>query len=233
MALLDKPKQFIATLLAGDSTARGTVVALCLTLLVVRAVLPDLRFDVVSLVLFLCAVLVLLVPDVGEQVNRIKEIQKGDLKILLDPIAREVEEIEEQQASSSSGDARIEVSPDKMKDSLRDGTETDPNLILYRLSVEIEIEVRRLAEEHLAKTWSRPLVPTIRELVANGVLTARTGGAVRQFWALRNKVTHLALGSLADEARDEIVDLGLRVLSILRTESSSGSTGSLGSSSSP
>ena len=60
---------------------RGTVVALCFILIGLRSYVEDFVFDDISLWLFLIAVIVILIPDIGELVNRIKKFKKGNLEI--------------------------------------------------------------------------------------------------------------------------------------------------------
>ena len=64
-----------------DKFIRGTIVILCFLIIFLKTFWKNFVFDEISLWLFIIAVIVILIPDIGELINRVKKFKKGDLEI--------------------------------------------------------------------------------------------------------------------------------------------------------
>ncbi len=196
-------------------------VALVATLLwLSRIIWPDIKFDSTSLYLFLFAAVVILIPDIGDLISRIKKIKKGDLEIELESkinaLADQTERTEEAIERSEEGEFEIEFIPDEHYGRILEYTK-DPRGGLVAIAVEIESTINRIARDYNISPKSRYLSPikAVDQLDRKGILPSELPSLVRDFWTLRNRAFHSANFSLTDEQLYRLLDLGVRILDLL------------------
>ena len=197
------------------------IVAVIATLIwLSRIIWPNLRFDSTSLYLFLFAAVVILIPDIGDLVSRIKKFKKGDLEIELESklnaLADQTEKTEEAIESSDEGEYVIEFIPDENHDRIFNYTR-DPRGGLVAIAVEIETAINKIARDYNISSKSRFLSPirAIDQLDQKGILPSELPSLLRDFWSLRNKAFHSADFSLTNEQLYRLLDLGVRILDLL------------------
>lgn len=197
------------------------IIALVATLIwLSRIFWPDLRFDTTSLYLFLFAAIVILIPDIGDLISRIKKFKKGDLEIELESkinaLANQTEKTEEAIERSDEDEFEVEFIPDENYKRILDYTK-DPRGGLVAIAVEIESTINKIARDYQISPKSRYVSPirAVEQLDGKGILPSELPALVRDFWTLRNKAFHSTDFSLNDEQLYRLLDLGVRILDLL------------------
>lgn len=229
--LINSVTELLIPMFQGGTLSRAVAVLICMLIIIIRAVWPNLRFDDVSLWLFVTAVLVLLIPDIGNLINRIKKFKKGDLEIefeqSVDQLAEETEELEEEVESESEEEGLYEGLPEKMRTLLRNSA-GNPRGALISLAVEIEAELRSLAEEYGSSSAYQASSPSklVQDLVQNEILSPKVAHIFRDFWSIRNQAVHSRVFEVSEARLFQLVDLGLKLLKILRFQGGASSSSS-------
>lgn len=201
--------------------ARHWIAVACGALVIVRAVFPGLRIDEVSFWLFLVGSIVLLIPDIGDLIARLRKVKKGDFELefdhRLDDLKRRTEETESIIESE-------EIDFGEVPESVRGrivGSLVEPRAALITLAVEIENRIRELAEIHDIRTRGRFFSPrrAIEAMVATGRLDAHLRSLFEDFWAIRNDAMHGRTLLIEREQLYSLVELGMRILRMLYTSS--------------
>lgn len=197
------------------------IVALVATLIwLSRIIWPDIQFDSTSLYLFLFAAVVILIPDIGDLISRIKKFKKGDLEIELESkinaLANQTEKTEEAIESSDEEEFEIEFIPEENYGRILEYTK-DPRGGLVAIAVEIESTINKIARDYNISPKSRYLSPirAVDQLDRKRILPSELPSLVRDFWTLRNKAFHSADFSLTDDQLYRLLDLGVRILDLL------------------
>lgn len=197
---------------------RIVVPGLCLLLIFLRAVFPELRFDEVSLWLFGIGTVVLAIPDLGDLISRLKRLKRGDLELEFNAKVGQLEAqtgaVEEQVEVPTVAMAADQLQPDSAL-AVISGAGGNPRLALIELSLQIESALRDLARE--AELSERPLSPTrtLRSLVEQRLVDPRVEALFRDFWAVRNSAVHSLDFMVDDRALVAILDVGVRILRLL------------------
>jgi hypothetical protein len=181
-------------------------------------VIPNLRFDNVSLWLFVFAALVLLVPDIGDILSRVRRIKKGDLELelegRLDELARRTEAAEEKMGLEEELYAVADMREFRQRVA---ELARDPRGGLITVAVEIEAALRDLSERFGIAPRGRYLSAhrVVDELASRGLLPDELPGLFRDFWAVRNQAVHSLDYEPSPQQLYEILDLGIRILGLL------------------
>lgn len=215
------------------SCARYLVVALALALLVLRALLPDLRIDEISIALLLLVALVLLVPDLATIVDRLKKLKVGSvIELELGERVRQLDHNAERAlqdvsagrlappARKSPGAYLLAVPddrPDRIAQRIAQSA-GDPRTALTVLSIELERALRQLAAKASldpAQVALTPVPALLDHLLQSNVLPAQIAALYRDFWSLRNQVVHSAGHDVPAGQAYQLIDVGLKLLRLL------------------
>jgi len=200
--------------------SRYIVPILCLLIIVVRIIWDDITFDETSLWLFVIAVIVILIPDIGDLFSRIKKFKKGDIEIEFETriaqLALNTEKVEETAEDITGAEYLSEFSPSELRGRLVDVTR-DPRAGLIALAVEIGAALTMLSAQYgLRDKGQRVSVHhTISELSKRSVLPKELPSLLRDFWTIRNEAVHSISFQPSEKSLYEILDLGIRILRIL------------------
>ena len=214
---------------------RGAIVGACALVILSRAIFPNMRFDNISMWIFLIAVIVWLLPDILELLRRIKRFKKGDLEIEFE--ARVNKLVVKTQEAEAEADQVPELQP--QTDAQYEGLSPDvttrildsannPRAALITLSVEIEAALRDIATDSGISLHPRAFSPNriFQELVENQILSPKAYDLFREFWSVRNLAVHHLSFELSEAKLYELVDLGIRLLNILKFQGGGSSSGS-------
>lgn len=196
---------------------RHWIALACAALIVIRAVMPTLRIDELSVGLFVLGSVVVLIPDIGDLLSRVRRVKKGDFELefegRLEELRRRTEETEsELEAAHIDFGPVPEVVQTRVVASL-----VEPRAALIALAVEIETRLRALAEIHGIRNRGGFFSPrrTVEELVERDQLDEHIPGLFADFWAIRNQAIHGLEFAANRENLFSLVDLGMRILRIL------------------
>lgn len=215
--------------------SRASVIIACFLVIGIRAVFPDIRFDSVSLWLFSITVVVWLLPDLPEFLSRIKRFKKGDLEIEFESqvseLARKTEKVEDEVEKEIEATASNEIQYEGLSPetkSILSKSADHPRTALITLAVEIETELRNIAEQNDISGYQRIFSPSrlVQELVNRKVLTANVQALFKDFWTIRNQAVHGSTFEVSQDKLYELVDLGIRLLKILKYQGGSSSSSS-------
>jgi hypothetical protein len=189
-----------------------------LAIVVARMVKPSIYFDDVSLWLFVLAALILLVPDIGDVLSRVRRIRKGDLQLELEgrigELALETEIVEKKVGREQ--DLYTVVDMRDLRERIA-GALRDPRGGLVTIAVEIEALLGDLAEQFGIAPRSRYMSPTgvVEELARRDLVPSELPPLFRDFWAVRNQAVHSIQYQPSSRHLYEILDLGIRILGLL------------------
>lgn len=199
---------------------RYIVAAICVGLIGVRAVWPEVRFDNISLTLLIVAALATLLPELRVALQRVKKVKFGDFEVelaeKLKALASGTEEVESSVAQQDRQPLAVEPSYSNVESWLA-AAATSPRASLVLLAIEIEKAVRDLAMAAKIPEAKRPLLTRhIGILAKRGVIDERIVPLFRDFWAIRNSVVHGQHFELSEGKLYELLELGLRIVRLLR-----------------
>ncbi|MCH8305407.1 MAG: hypothetical protein IIB94_09805 [Candidatus Marinimicrobia bacterium] len=198
---------------------RGTVVALCFILIGLRSYVEDFVFDDISLWLFLIAVIVILIPDIGELVNRIKKFKKGNLEIEFEKHIASMTiqtDLAEQKLEESDIIKEDREIPENVRAILAESSR-NPRGALITLAVEIERALELLAEKYDITNKGRYFSPryTLEGLIKIQKIPQTASLLFLDFWEIRNQAVHDARFNLDQNRLYELVSIGFRILKLL------------------
>jgi len=190
------------------------VVLICIGIIIFRFIYPKLNFDLISLVLLGFALFALLVPEPEKLFQRAKKIKLGNFELELNELNQETEKIEEKISEPNIN----YPGPEETYGLEFKITEDFPTEIL-KLSIEIEKITRGVFSIGVRKEQKRPLsvLQSISILESKGLIEKETSLLIRKFWNIRNKVVHGHDIELGRKDMLAFMDIGLRILRILKT----------------
>lgn len=203
------------------------VAALCALIIILRAWLPDFRFDETSLILFAIGVVVLVLFELGDIYSRVR-FKFRDIEVELErrlaALTVQTEEAERAMQETPPGEVEYRGLPVAVSNRLAEAA-SDPRAALLLVAIDIERAARELAESFGLPEATRPtsVLSVVRALTRQGVLPQEVQAAFMDFWAIRNQVVHGHHFELSEGRLFELVELGLRVLSLLSGGRKSGS----------
>jgi hypothetical protein len=199
---------------------RFAVATLALAFIVVRALLPNLRLDEISLALFGVICLAIFWSDIEKITAYIRKFRFGVLEFELaekvERLGEKAEKVEEAESQKASGQRKgEELSPEVAKRIAEAGT--DPRSALLLVAIEIEEAVRRFARKYELPERA-PTNRLISELAEKGLVSQEVVSLFRDFWQVRNQVVHSAGFNIPAGQIYALVDVGLAILRLLSTQ---------------
>ena len=214
--MFHEKRQVIWTALKGLS-ARHWVVSVSLFVVSLRAAFPNLRIDEVSLWLLILAAIAALVPDIGGIVERVKKVKKGDFELefegRLEDLKRKTEETEQ---VLEAKDLEFGDIPGELRSRITRSL-VEPRAALITVAIEIEGRLREIADTYEISHRGRFFSPrrTIENLAEAGQVEEHIPALFADFWATRNQAIHSRKFVPDQDQLYSLVDLGMRILSIL------------------
>ena len=198
---------------------RGSIVIFCFIIIFLKSYWTDFIFDEISLWLFIIAVIVVLIPDIGELINRIKKFKKGDLEIEfeknLDSMVLQTERVEQEfeEVEITKEDREI---PENVRAILAESSR-NPRGALITLAAEIESVLELLAGKYDITNKGRYFSPrfTLDRLVEIQKIPMTASQLFLDFWQIRNQALHNARFQLDQERLYGLVAVGFRILKML------------------
>ncbi|MFR6016461.1 MAG: hypothetical protein ACLUG9_02940 [Paraclostridium sordellii] len=192
---------------------------ICVTLVVVKMFNSDLVIDTNSIYLILISIIIIVIPDLNQVIERVSKVKTGELELefnmqnLSNDIEKVEKEVEKKNNKINYGGIDKETS-DRFK-----LVSSDPKLLIVAIGMEIEIRLRKLLSNTYGAEYSMISVERmLRDITNKGILDDSQIRIYREFKYIRNKVVH------GDEMKDisyeqlcEFADLGIRVLKTIPT----------------
>ena len=181
--------------------------------------MTDFIFDEISLWLFIIAVIVILIPDIGELINRIKKFKKGSLEIEFERhIATMVKQTDlaEQKLEEAEIIKEDREIPEHVRAILAESSR-NPRGALITLAVEIEKALEVLAGKYNITNKGRYFSPryTLERLVKIQKIPKTASELFLDFWEIRNQAIHNVRFQLDQDRLYELVEVGFRILKLL------------------
>lgn len=182
-----------------------------------RAIWRDLKFDDISLTLFIIAAIALLVPDIGGLINRVRKIKHGGTEIELDKavskLTQDVEEIELSEPEQLDSKYITTAYSPKLAEKIASSGK-DPRAALLLLSVELEKSIRELnIRENLPE--KAPLLASVLQLVNKGILSTKLAEMFGDYWRVRNTIAHGTDQNINSETLYAMIELGMNLLKFI------------------
>lgn len=199
--------------------ARYFIATLAILIIVGRAIWPNIKFDDTSFHLILLIAVVLLIPDIGDLISRIKRFKKGDLEIELESKINELAgrtEKAEEDIKASKEDFEYERFSDNFVNRITEYTR-DPRGGLIAIAVEIESKLDEIARHYQINKQTKYSSPIriVDEFTKIGIVPKELPSLIRDFWTIRNKAVHSVEYKLTNEHLYRLLDLGIRILDLL------------------
>jgi len=199
--------------------SRYFIAILAVLIIIVRAIWPEIKYDDTSFYLTLLVAVVLLIPDIGNLVSRVKKFKKGDLEIELeskiDELAGKTEKAEEDIEVSTEA-YEFERIPNDLRNRIAEYTR-DPRGGLIAVAVEIESKIDEIARRYKIEKRPKYISPikNIDEFTKRGIVPKELSTLIRDFWTIRNRAVHSTEFKLTNEHLYRLLDLGIRILDLL------------------
>jgi len=209
---------------------RYIIGAVCLAVVILRATLPNLKFDNVSLVLFVLGVIILLFPEIHDLIRRIKRVKIGSFEMelgeKLKELAARTDNVEEK---ASNSPLKSHISPERDDEVIKRfiNVSSDPRATLLLVAIEIEKSLRNLAEQAQVPEAKRFYSTTklMNFLADKRMINPDVVPIFKDFWSIRNQVVHDHHFDLSSGKLYELTELGLRILRLLTIEGNLQSSG--------
>ncbi|WP_425422230.1 hypothetical protein [Phaeodactylibacter xiamenensis] len=206
------------------------IIILCLGIVIVRAIIPELNFDWISLVLVSVVIIVLYNVDIVEKLDRLKKVKLGQFEIELEEKLKELSKNADQKFEERSETLRNNPSISGPPETVKSFKEIEalekvykvidkPESALVLLAVEIEKVIRDIYLRNNPKERRIPLSPRvlINDLYTQGLLDKEMMDIIQDFWNIRNKVVHGHDLQFTDSQKVEMLDIGFKIYRILKT----------------
>lgn len=190
------------------------VVLICIGIIIIRFIYPKLNFDLISLILLGFALSALLISEPNKLFQRAKKIKIGNFELELFELNKATEKIEEEITEPNIN----YPGPEETYGFEFKITEDFPTELL-KLSIEIEKITQGVFSIGIRDEQKRPLsiLQSISILESKGLIEEETSLLIRKFWKIRNKVVHGYDVELGRKDMLAFMDIGLRILRILKT----------------
>lgn len=196
---------------------RCLIILVCLSIIVVRAIFPNIKFDTISMTLLGISVLCILIPDVDTIINRTKKLKFGSLEWELNELNKTTEKVEGKLKDEKLKGAGI--SGLIRRNDYDFEIQNDLPTTILKLSIEIEKSMREIYEIVFSTNEERPLSTTklIDTLFKKDIINDETTELLKQFWRIRNQFVHgHKLIEITDKDILAFSDIGIRLLRILK-----------------
>jgi len=203
---------------------RWVVAIACFGLIIARAAWPEILFDNISLTLLVITALAVLLPDLRKHLGPVKKVKIGPFEV---DLGEKLEKLAGKTAilESSIQERKDQIVLKAMPEGrvplwLAQGG-TDPRASLLLLTIEIERTIRNLAKaaEVPQPRHIYPLYRLLGSLAERQIVDKRLVRLFRDFWAVRNTVVHGHHFEISEGKLYELIELGLRILRILKVSS--------------
>ena len=193
---------------------RYIIIIVCIGIIVIRFIYPKLSFDIISLILLGIALVALIIPELEKLFQRAKKIKLGSFELELIELNQETEKVEE-----NIKEPNIKYPGSTEVYGLGFKITEDFSSDILKLSIEIEKITRSIFSIGIGEVQKRPLsvVQSISILESEGLIEKETSLLIRNFWNIRNKVVHGHDVELNRKEMLAFIDIGLRILRILKT----------------
>ena len=200
---------------------RYFVAVICFALVAALAIWPELRFDNISLALLVVAIVAILLPEFRVAFGRVKKLKLGEFEVELAERLKELAGNTEAVESSLIRKNRESIVTEPREEEIARWLATagsDPRASLLVLAIEIEKTVRDIAQAADVPESKRPypLSRQLTMLAEREFIDPRIVPLFRDFWTIRNSVVHGHHFELSEGKLYELVELGLRILRLLR-----------------
>ena len=199
---------------------RYLVAVLCGLIIISRIIWPEIKFDEVSVIVFAIGILVILIPDIGDLIKRIRRVRKGDIEIefesLIAELADKTDKVEKEIEVPSENPFTIDISASEIRNRIAK-LPINPREKLVTLAAEIEAATLDLAEYYQiprAHSFISPMM-VASELAKRELLPKETPDLIKGFWSVRNQAVHAKNFEITQEHLYELLDLGIRILRLL------------------
>lgn len=212
---------------------RWLMIVVCLGLVIVRLLRPDLKVDVITVWLLVIATLFFLLPEMRLMTPYIKRIRVGDteieLKEQIKDLGKKVERVEDvvvsqsEQVNVSAGPAD-ETNRAAQQETISSDVEeiarilsASPRAALLLLSAKLEQQINRRLKNAGVEVGGRNATTTrlVEAGVSAGVFPPEFATAFRDFWSARTRIAHGAAPDIDDKTITSLVSIGLDLLRIL------------------
>ena len=197
---------------------RPIIIAVCLSLIILRIIFPNLHFDIISMILLGIAVLAILIPDLDKVLSKTKKVKFGGVELELHDLIKNTERVENELGEEKIDTSGISKLPKNSDLSIE--LQSDLPTTILRLSIEIEKSLRDIYDIAFQTPQQRPFAISKRidALRQEKIIDEDTAGLLRQFWKTRNIVVH-GHNSISITEQDMLAfsDIGIRLLKILKT----------------
>jgi hypothetical protein len=201
------------------------VAGICILVIAGRIIWPDLKFDETAFYLFIFASIVVLIPDIGGIVARIKKVKKGDFEMEFDEkvslLSEEIEKAESKDKDVTTlEDNDTPTDDSELEERIQRITEqaSDPRGAPIVIAVEIEDAIQELAKSKGIANVHRYNSPVriMDELIRRKLINASVLAPFRDFWTIRNQAAHSARFQMSKYQLYELVEIGIRVLKLIQ-----------------
>ncbi|OGD17399.1 hypothetical protein A2V47_00310 [Candidatus Atribacteria bacterium RBG_19FT_COMBO_35_14] len=195
------------------------VIFICL-IIIARIVWPNINYDDTSFYLTLLAVIIFVIPNIGELFSRIKRLKKGDFEIelesKLDSLTEKTEKAEEDIEKLEIEEFEFKSKPDEIRKRIIEYTK-DPRGGLISIAIEINSMISKLATYYQLFKNVKHISPirTIDVLTNRGLVPNELQSLIRDFWIVRNQAVHSSEFQLTNQQLYRLLDLGIRILDLL------------------
>ncbi|WP_298419421.1 hypothetical protein [uncultured Kordia sp.] len=209
-------------------SSRYIIAIICLVVIVLRLIFPELNFDLISLSLLAIATLAILINKPEKIFEKTKKIKLGSFEWELQELNKETERIEEKTTVEKNEPLGL-GGPTVTREKIEFELTTDFSTDILKLSIEIEKTLREIYESHFQTNEKRPLavVRLIELLKSENVIDKETSSLLRKFWNLRNKAIHDHNFRIDKKDFMSFTDIGIRILKILKTIKNNNQDGKL------
>lgn len=203
---------------------RYLIALICIGIIIIRIIFPQINFDLISLTLLGVAFISLIINNPEKLLSRATKIKLGSIEFELKELNQETENVEKHTSESNIKRKKLK----KNNDSEFNLSEDLPTDIL-KLSIEIEQIIKSVFLIGIAEKHNKPLsiVQSVTILESYQLIDKETSLLIQKFWNIRNKVVHGYNTRLSKKEMLSFLDIGLRVLRILKTVYDKISEGSL------
>ncbi len=193
--------------------ARCGALSLALGVVAVGLAAPARRLNAYDFVLVLVVLLILLYPDLGSEIRRLRKLKAGPVELELDPVVEHLQESVRNVERSLEGKndyfgfPPITETSAEAKRLLDKGELKAAFLVLV---VEVEQRIRELADMNRLPA-RLPLRAMADALVERGLLPKDVVDIFNQVWMVRNQIIHGTGGELSENRLRDLVQIGQRL----------------------
>lgn len=199
-------------------TSRYIIAIICISVIILRLIFPELNFDLISLSLLVIATLAILINKPEKIFEKTKKIKFGSFEWELQELNKNTELIEEKMTVEKEepiGLSGPAIRGEKNEVEISTEFSTD----ILKRSIEIEKKLIEIYKIHFKTSEKRPLavVKLIEKLKSEKVIDQETSNLLRKFWCLRNRAIHNPNFQIDKKVLISFTDIGIRILEILIT----------------